>query len=109
MLTIIYCTAILNIVYASLFEWILHKYFMHKKTWGIEYPFSKHAGVHHRKFRADETYHLTNENDKRTIPMAWWNGPILVLISGIPFDVIGWYIGPCSDIPANNIKRNACY
>ena len=36
------------------------------------------ALVHHQTFRADHTYHLINEADKETIPMAWWNGPALI-------------------------------
>src|SRR5215469_5272077 len=44
-------------VYASLFEWALHRYLIH-------------------------------EPDKKTIPMAWWNGPVIVLIGLMPF--VAW-------------------
>lgn len=86
-------TALLSIVFASFFEWTLHKFFMHRVTFGISYPKRQHADVHHRTFKADHTYHLQREEDKRTIPMAWWNGPLLILISGIPFDLVGWFFG----------------
>ncbi|MEK7170633.1 MAG: fatty acid hydroxylase [Patescibacteria group bacterium] len=93
MCIIICITAMTCIVYASFFEWTLHKYFMHRKTWGLEYPVRAHAGVHHTTFKADRTYHLLCEEDKWTIPMKWWNGPFLILLSGIPFDLVGWRIG----------------
>ena len=74
-----------GIVFASFFEWALHKYFMHRPTWKIRYPFERHALIHHHIFKADHTYHLVNEADKRTIPMAWWNGPVLVGLCQVPF------------------------
>jgi len=84
---------ILGIVYASLFEWVLHKYVMHRPIGKFDYPFRAHAVVHHQTFKADHTYHLVHEPDKKTIPMAWWNGPVLVLISQIPFLIPCFMIG----------------
>src|SRR5262245_26140118 len=72
-------------IYASFFEWILHKYFMHRPLGKLTYPFERHTLVHHRIFRADPSYHLMHEADKHTIPMAWWNGPVLIAIGIIPF------------------------
>jgi hypothetical protein len=54
--------------------------FMHKPWKGFRYPFEKHALVHHHIFKGDATYHLVHEQDKRTIPMAWWSGPALVAL-----------------------------
>jgi hypothetical protein len=72
-------------VYASIFEWLLHKFLMHRPIGPFDYPFKSHALVHHRIFKSDHTYHLINERDKVTIPMAWWNGPALVAIASLPF------------------------
>jgi Fatty acid hydroxylase superfamily len=72
-------------VYASFFEWILHRYVMHRPLGKFRYPYERHALVHHRIFRADHTYHLVDEKDAATIPMAWWNGPVLVLVGILPF------------------------
>ena len=72
-------------VFASFFEWTLHRFFMHKPWKGFRYPFEKHALIHHHIFKADDTYHLINEKDKKTIPMAWWNGPVLVTLCQLPF------------------------
>jgi hypothetical protein len=76
---------IIAIFYASLFEWTLHRFLMHRPIGPITYPFKTHALVHHRIFKSDHTYHLIHEKDKWTIPMAWWNGPALVIISSSPF------------------------
>jgi len=60
---------------------------MHKRVTFFSYPFERHAMVHHQIFKADETYHLINEEDKYTIPMAWWNGPAIIAVGIIPFIV----------------------
>jgi len=67
---------------ASFFEWALHKYIMHSPVWN--YPFHAHALVHHRLFRADRTYHLQREQDKKKVTFAWWNAPGLLLLT-LPF------------------------
>jgi hypothetical protein len=94
-----------SIPYSSIFEWTLHKYVMHKPVKFIfkicghvfkfifDYPFKAHALVHHFVFRADQTYHLINEPDKKTIPMKWWNGPALITIGAIPFIAVSFYAG----------------
>ncbi len=82
-----------GVIYASFFEWLLHKYVMHRPLGRFEYPFRTHALVHHHIFRADETYHLQEEADKNTVPMAWWNGPVLILLHIPGMLAIGWLIG----------------
>ena len=82
-----------GIVFASFFEWTLHKYVMHRPVWNFRYAFQAHAVVHHKVFKADHTYHLIDEKDKETIPMAWWNGPVLVMIGVIPFALLSWLFG----------------
>lgn len=77
-----------GVTFASLFEWVLHRYFMHRPTAGFRYPFERHALVHHRIFKADHTYHLIHEHDKETVPMAWWNGPVLVALTLVPFLIL---------------------
>jgi hypothetical protein len=78
------------VVFASFFEWTLHRFIMHRPLGPITYPFKTHAMIHHQIFRADESYHLLNEKDKHTIPMAWWNGPVLVSLCCAPFVVWAW-------------------
>ncbi len=75
-------------IYASFYEWALHRYVMHRPVGKFRYPFEAHTLVHHHVFRADETYHLIDRKDAETIPMAWWNGPVLVLLGAVPFALI---------------------
>lgn len=72
---------------SSFFEWALHRFCMHRPVGSWRYPFERHALIHHRIFRADHTYHLIREDDKHTIPMAWWNGPVLIAVCVLPFVV----------------------
>jgi len=84
---------ILGIVFDSCFEWAFHRYVMHRPTRIFHYPFQRHALVHHRIFRGDDSYHLNREHDRKTVPMAWWNGPVLIVITQIPFVVLALFGG----------------
>lgn len=85
-----------GVVFGTFFEWALHKYVMHRPVGSFRYAFHAHAVIHHQTFKADHTYHLQNEKDKETIPMAWWNGPVLILIGITPFALLSWAIGEWS-------------
>ncbi|MFN0066105.1 MAG: sterol desaturase family protein [Limisphaerales bacterium] len=80
-----------GVVFASFFEWTLHRFVMHKPVPFFRYPFQSHAVVHHREFRADHTYQDLTGEKKDIIPMAWWNGPVLVAACGAPFLVAAWW------------------
>lgn len=73
-----------NVIFASFFEWSIHKFVMHRPVGSFRYAFQAHAVVHHQVFKAGHTYHLVQEKDKETIPMAWWNGPVLILLGSLP-------------------------
>lgn len=73
-----------NVIFASFFEWSIHRYVMHRPVGSFRYAFQAHAVVHHQVFKADHTYHLIDPKDKETIPMAWWNGPVLILLGALP-------------------------
>lgn len=95
-----------GVIYASLMEYLLHRHIMHKpfkitinlfgfkRTIVLMYPFRQHTLVHHEMYDAGETYHCINpDQDIWTIPMAWWNGPVLILIASIPampFIALDW-------------------
>jgi len=95
---------VVSTIVASFYEWTLHKYFMHRPVGKFTYPYERHTLIHHRIFKADESYLLRREQDKHTIPMAWWNGPVLVLIGAIPLVSFAWIFGRwfflCGAIPA---------
>jgi hypothetical protein len=81
------------VVVASFFEWLLHRYVMHRPLGKFTYPFKAHAIVHHQTFRADHSYHLHDEADRETIPMAWWNGPALIALAMLPVLPLVWAVG----------------
>ena len=83
---------IIAVIVGSFFEWALHRYVMHQPVGKFRYPFERHALIHHQIFKADHTYHLIDEKDKHTIPMAWWNGPVLVATSVIPFLIASYFV-----------------
>ncbi len=80
-------------VFASFFEWVLHRYVMHRPVGKMTYAFKAHAVVHHGTFKADHSYHLIDEADKETIPMAWWNAPVLIAIAMLPALGLAWVFG----------------
>jgi Fatty acid hydroxylase superfamily len=80
-------------IVSSFFEWAIHRYVMHRPVGKFRYPFEAHAIVHHQTFKADETYHLVKEHDKETIPMAWWNGPVLIAICSSPVWIAALILG----------------
>ena len=84
---------IVAVVFASFFEWTLHRFVMHRPIGNFTYPYKSHALIHHRIFKSDHTYHLIHEDDKRTIPMAWWTGPVLVAVGMLPFGLVALLSG----------------
>lgn len=85
--------ALCALVAASFFEWLLHRYVMHRPFGSFVYAFRTHALTHHKIFKADESYHLHDPKDTWTIPMAWWNGPLLIAFMLLPFIAAGWALG----------------
>ena len=99
----------LGVIFASFFEWTLHRYFMHQPLGDFDYAFKAHAIVHHQTFKADHTYHLINEKDKMTIPMAWWNGPLLVTLCQLPFAIAGALLGNFAILYGSFLACSAYY
>jgi hypothetical protein len=96
-------------VYCSLFEWTLHRFIMHRPLGGFRYSFERHALIHHHIFRADHTYHLIDEKDAKTIPMAWWNGPVLIAVGILPFVLVSYLTGHWSFVIGAVISCSAYY
>lgn len=82
-----------GVILACFFEWTLHRFFMHRTLLGIDYGLRTHAITHHGTFKYDRSYHLIRETDKETIPMAWWNGPLLIFLLMVPTTLVAWWIG----------------
>ena len=78
---------VVGFAYASFLEWSLHRFVMHKPLPWLKYPFRAHAQIHHQVFKADHTYHLQDEKHKDIIPMAWWNGPVIISLGSLPLGI----------------------
>ncbi len=81
---------IIALLWSSLFEWLLHKYVMHRPFLGSRYAFNAHAIVHHPKFAGDKYCSPHSKEDMEKIPMAWWNGPVLIVIATLPAVFVSW-------------------
>lgn len=108
---VILVTAVISTINTSLFEWTLHKYVMHRPLGKFDYPFRAHALVHHQIFKADKTYHLdpAHPENKKTIPMAWWNGPALIAIGLIPYVIAGILLHHFIVIPLTSLAVFSLY
>ena len=84
------------VIYASFFEWTMHRFLMHRPFSFFDYPFRTHTLTHHHIFNAGEGYHLKEEEHEDKVTFAWWNAPLLIGLhmpvlylaqkaSGLPF------------------------
>lgn len=69
-----------TLLYGSFFEWTLHRYIMHRRTW-FSYPFELHAKGHHKLFRDDETFHAQNEEMKKHVTFTPRDYILLLLVN----------------------------
>ena len=96
------------VIAASFFEWCLHRFVMHRPVGRFTYAYRAHTTVHHKVFKADHSYHLLEEKDRKTIPMAWWNGPVLAAIFILPFLPVAWWMGSWG-VALGALACIACY
>ncbi len=74
------CSFTVSIVFASFFEWALHRWLMHGVLFK-GYPYRKHDQVHHVVFDSDAGYHLRDQEHRTIVTMAWWNAPVLMFVN----------------------------
>jgi hypothetical protein len=103
------CGFVSATVYGSFFEWILHRFVMHRPVGKFDYAFCARAIVHHHTFKADHTYHVIDGKDKKTIPRAWWNGPVLIAFTQIPFLIASSMTGSWGVVCGSLLACCACY
>ncbi len=78
--------------YGSFFEFALHRFVLHRPLLAVG-PYRAHALIHHRVFRADETYHLGRPEDLRVVTFAWWHAPALLAIHAPLVFALQWLTG----------------
>ncbi len=67
-----------GIVYASLAEWTIHKFLMHRPLFNFKHFFKGHAQIHHGVYKGDETY-LVGDREPRELTLAWWAMPFPIV------------------------------
>jgi hypothetical protein len=86
--------AVVAVVFASVVEWLFHKYVLHRPVFGfLRFAFVSHALVHHKQFRHDDTYHISKEEYSDNVGFAWWHGIVLVVLGAIPFAIAAVALG----------------
>lgn len=105
LIVMFFCAAFLvNVCKLSFFEWYLHKNIMHKPFLGFfTYAFNAHAKVHHHMYKADHTYQTDDLEKAEKIPMAWWNGPVLILFTlaiDIAIPIVLYYLAQHNHAPS---------
>jgi hypothetical protein len=81
---------ILGLVYANLFEYVMHRWLMHRLRGFVK----RDHMLHHSVFRAGRRYHVQQSEDRHFILFEWWQGPVIVA-SHLPAlwaigSLIGW-------------------
>ena len=68
-----------GIIHASLAEWVIHRFLMHRPILGIQHFFIGHAKVHHGRYQADASY-VVGDREPTELTLAWWAMPFPVLL-----------------------------
>lgn len=89
LLVIIPLATLVGILQASLFEWIYHRYWLHR-PWLPPQMFTAHTLVHHQLCKHEDTFHVTEEEQEEALTFQWWGGPILVSLNMIPWALLAW-------------------
>src|SRR5512145_1160268 len=74
----------LAILQSSVFEWIYHRYWLHR-PWLPPQMFTAHTLVHHQLCKHDDTFHVHDEEQEEALTFQWWGGPVLVAINALPW------------------------
>lgn len=71
---------VLFFLYAGVFEYVFHRWILHRPWTILSRPYQVHALLHHRVFSGDATYHVQREDDKDLILFEWWQAPLLLAV-----------------------------
>ena len=82
-----------GMVYGSFFEWTLHRFVMHRRQKLVPYPFELHALVHHKLFRADDSFHAQSKEVLDHVTFVPRDYLILLCINAPIFLAVQWITG----------------
>jgi len=89
LLIFIPAAAALGILQTSLFEWVYHRYWLHR-PWLPPQMFTAHTLVHHQLCKHEDTFHVTEEEQEEALTFQWWAAPILIGMNMIPWAILAW-------------------
>jgi hypothetical protein len=72
--------AVAGILQATLFEWIYHRYWLHR-PWLPPQMFTAHTLVHHQLCKHEDTFHITEPEQEEAMTFQWWAGFVLVSVN----------------------------
>jgi len=78
---------IVGVLHATLFEWIYHRYWLHR-PWLPPQMFTAHTLVHHQLCKHEDTFHVTEPEQEEALTFQWWAGVALVAINMIPWAIV---------------------
>jgi hypothetical protein len=70
-------------LYAGLFEYVFHRWVLHRPSCALAFPYRMHTAVHHHVFGAGKTYQVQRPEDHGLILFEWWQ-PVLLLAGHAP-------------------------
>lgn len=76
--------AVVGIVQTSLFEWVYHRYWLHR-PWLPPAMFTAHTLVHHQLCKHDDTFRVTEPEQEEALTFQWWAAPILIALNMLPY------------------------
>ena len=86
LLVVIPLAALAGILQATAFEWVYHRYWLHR-PWLPPQMFTAHTLVHHQLCKHEDTFHVTEEEQEEALAFQWWGGPVLVGINMVPWAI----------------------
>lgn len=90
-LVVLPLAAAVGVVQASAFEWIYHRYWLHR-PWLPPQMFTAHTLIHHQLCKHDDTFHVVEEEQEEALSFQWWGGPLLVAINLIPWGLAAYLL-----------------
>lgn len=70
----------LALLYAGLFEYVFHRWVMHRPSRLLAYPYRMHTLVHHEVFYGTTRYTVQRPEDRDLILFHWWQAPVLLAV-----------------------------
>ena len=91
LLLLVPAVVLVVIVQASFFEWLYHRYWLHR-PWLPPQMFTAHTLVHHQLCKHDDTFHVHDEEQEEALTFQWWGGPLLIAINVVPWAGAAWLL-----------------